>query len=167
MLVHLTVTNWHDSLDQEGVKYRVARRVCGISQEERKLLLESTDPDARQRGLDYHRGDEDGTRNPQAYCWETFGSEVFTSTDVDWWTELQRSNRRAMTNHDIEWLQDILGKRPTVPPLAGRVSTVRVRVGPEDQTEGEAAKLCFSYQDLSELCIRLNRDGTWSAHLGQ
>lgn len=89
VLVHLSDAPWHDSDDQEGCTWIVAKFVRGISAQEREVLLSNGDS----RALIYRSGDE-WSNNKRPYCWDTFGPSTKFGQDVDVWAHLPRGEYR-------------------------------------------------------------------------
>ena len=85
VLVHLKDMPWHDRSDQEGVVFKVAKLIKGISLAERDIYLEHGNP----RGKVIQFGDADGN-NILPYKWETFGASAFFGHEVDRWMEIPR-----------------------------------------------------------------------------
>ena len=84
VLIHLTKDNWRDSDDPDGVYYKVAKFVRGLSQEGRSKLL---DTDERKRT--YVFGDEHDN-NSVPYAWQDFGPGNYFGQEVDKWMYILR-----------------------------------------------------------------------------
>lgn len=105
VLVHLTKTNWHSNNDPEGVYFKVAQMVTGISMAEREAMKDGSipDPDSAgyiaegttwkesisKRSSTYKAEDEDGN-NHRPYNWCTFGPSNYFGQEVDKWMEIPR-----------------------------------------------------------------------------
>ena len=87
VLIHLTKTNWGDSDDPDGVYWKVAKFVRGLSKYERSAL-----PDDDERKKIHKFGDENWN-NLVGYGWEGFGPGSYFGQEVDRWEELPRSNK--------------------------------------------------------------------------
>ncbi len=84
VLVHLTLGNWRDSSDQDGVYFKVAKLKRGLTQVERDRL---PDFDVRKRT---YRGADEWSNNQRGFCWNEFGSSSWFGQDVDYWAPLPR-----------------------------------------------------------------------------
>lgn len=77
---------WHDSDDQEGCEWVVAKFICGITKAERAAM-----PDC-ERKRTYESADEDGN-NRRPYRWDCFGPGSLFGQEVDYWCPLPRIGR--------------------------------------------------------------------------
>jgi hypothetical protein len=103
VLIHLTNNNWKDSSDPEGVYFKVAKMVKGISKTERVAMLAGDLPDPEVQSMSWngetwelvaHRrsaittGEDEAGNNLRPYRWEEFGPGKRFGQEVDRWMHI-------------------------------------------------------------------------------
>ena len=107
VLIHLTMDNWKDSTDPEGVYHKVAKLERGISMAEREKMKSGQlpDPDAygwimpndkaqpvTSKRSAIHTGADEYANNRRPYRWVSFGRGSYFGQEVDRWMRIPPNN---------------------------------------------------------------------------
>lgn len=79
VICELNLTNWHDSFDQEGCLFVVAKLVKGKTAEEIAATNRPT-----------LTGNDEWGNNRRPFRWHTFGAPKFLGQEVSRWMEIPR-----------------------------------------------------------------------------
>jgi hypothetical protein len=90
VLIYVRNSTWLDDSDIDNKRFwKVARFICGISQEERKILALSGNPEDELRSRTYKTQDEHGN-NLVPYYWKEFGIGGYFGQEAKYWVPLLR-----------------------------------------------------------------------------
>ena len=91
ILIYCHDMPWKDSNHDLNVFWRVAKMVRGISEEERNILRNSTNPIEQKRARTYRPGDVFGNITVP-YYFDEFGASSYFGQNIDEWCYLPNKN---------------------------------------------------------------------------